>query len=173
MPIICRRALGFAVCVGLLFGGTIRSDAAESKRVLIVRDESPEMPGGRVLVDEIEATLRKSSPGPLEFFIETLDTRRFTGDQYERRLADLLVEKYAAMPLDLVVAYSEPAFRFVVRARDTVFPRAPILFGLVDQRFITPAMLPARSSVVYVHIDALGTARLALRTYPRARRLLV
>lgn len=173
MSDFCRRAIGFAVSVGLLLGGSIRSNAAEGQRVLIVRDESPEMPGGRVLVDQIETTLRKSTSTPIEFFIETLDTRRFTGDQYERRLADLLVEKYAAMPLDLVVAYSEPAFKFVARAREAVFPRAPILFGLVDQRFVSPAMLPPSSAVVYVHIDALGTARLALRTYPRARRLLV
>ena len=173
MAAFCRRALGFAVCVGLLLGGSIRSDAAGGKRVLIVRDESPEMPGGRVLVDQIETTLRKSNIGPVEFFIETLDTRRFTGDQYERRLADLLVEKYATMPLDLVVAYSEPAFKFVARARETVFPRSPILFGLVDQRYVNPDRLPPNSAVVYVQLDALGTARLALRAYPKARRLLV
>lgn len=147
--------------------------AAEGKRVLIVRDESPDMPGGRVLVDQLEQTLRRSSATPIEFFIETLDTRRFTGDQYERRLADLLVEKYSSMPLDLVVAYSEPAFKFVARARDSVFQRVPILFGLVDERLVAPAMLPARSSVVYVHVDAIGTARLALQAYPQIRRLLV
>src|SRR6476661_7048089 len=111
-----RPVLGFAVCAGLLLCGSVRADAAGGKRVLIVRDESPDMPGGRVLVDQLENTLRKSSAAPIEFFIETLDTRRFTGDQYERRLADLLVEKYAGMPLDLVIAYSEPAFKFVTRA---------------------------------------------------------
>src|SRR5205085_10882383 len=101
------------------------------------------------------------------------DTRRFTGDQYERRLGELLVEKYGTMPIDLVIAYSEPAFKFVTRARDTVFARTPILFGLVDRRFVVPALLPPRSSVVYVQIDAIGTARLALQAYPRMRRLLV
>jgi PAS domain S-box-containing protein len=173
MVSVCRFAFGVAVCGGLLFVGSVRSDAADAKRVLIVRDESPEMPGGRVLVDQIESTLRKSSAGPIEFFIESLDTRRFTGDQYERRLADLLVEKYSGKPLDLVVAYSEPAFRFVTRVRETVFPRVPVVFGLVDQRLVDPSMLPPKSSVVYVQLDAIGTARLALRTYPRMRRLLV
>jgi len=168
-----RPILGFAVCAGLLLCGSVRADAAGGKRVLIVRDESPDMPGGRVLVDQLENTLRKSSAAPIEFFIETLDTRRFTGDQYERRLADLLVEKYAGMPLDLVIAYSEPAFKFVTRARDTVFPRVPVLFGLLDQRFVGPGMMPQRSSVVYVQLDAIGTARLAMQTYPRMRRLLV
>ena len=173
MASVCRSALSVAVCGGLLLVGSVRSDAADGKRVLIVRDEPPDLPGGRVLVDQIESTLRKSSAGPIEFFIETLDTRRFTGDQYERRLADLLVEKYSSMPLDLVVAYSEPALRFVTRARETVFPRVPILFGLVDQRLVDPSMLPPKSSVVYVQLDALGTTRLALQAYPRMRRLLV
>lgn len=173
MASFCRIVLGVAVCAGLLLGVSVRSDAADGKRVLIVRDEPPDMPGGRVLVDQIESTLRRASAAPIEFFIETLDTRRFTGDQYERRLADLLVEKYAGMPLDLVVAYSEPAFRFVTRSRETVFPRVPILFGLLDQRLVGPSMLPPKSSVVYVQLDARGTARLALRAYPRMRRLLV
>ena len=173
MASLCRRVLGFAGWALLFLGATVRSDAAEAKRVLIVGDESPDMPGGRVLVDQLESTLRKSSPTPVEFFIETLDTRRFTGDHYERRLADLLVEKYGNMPLDLVIAYSEPAFKFVARARDTVFAKTPILFGLVDPRFVDPGLLPAKSSVVYVQIDAIGTARLALQAYPRMRRLLV
>lgn len=173
MTSFCRHALGLGVCLGLLLGGSVPTDAADGKRVLIVRDESPELPGGRVLVDQIEGTLRATSAAPIEFFIESLDTRRFTGDQYERRLADLLVEKYGSMPLDLVVAYSEPAFRFVARARDTVFPGVPVLFGLVDRRIVGPQMLPPKTSVVYVQIDAVGTARLALQAYPKIRRLLV
>jgi hypothetical protein len=91
MTSFCRHALGLGVCLGLLLGGSVPTDAADGKRVLIVRDESPELPGGRVLVDQIEGTLRASSAAPIEFFIESLDTRRFTGDQYERRLEDLLV----------------------------------------------------------------------------------
>lgn len=169
----CRRALGFAGWAVVFLCATVRADAADARRVLIVSDESPDMPGGRVLVDQLESTLRKASATPVEFFIETLDTRRFTGDQYERRLADLLVEKYGNMPLDLVIAYSEPAFKFVTRARDTVFAKAPILFGLVDRRFVGPGLLPPKSSVVYVQLDAIGTARLALQAYPRMRRLLV
>ena len=38
-----RPVLGVAVCAGLLLYGSVRADAAGGKRVLIVRDESPDM----------------------------------------------------------------------------------------------------------------------------------
>ena len=53
--------------------------AAAAKHVLIVRGESPDLPGGRAIVDAIEAGLRASLVSPVDLYIETIDTGRFSG----------------------------------------------------------------------------------------------
>ena len=67
--------------------------AATQKTVLILRGESPDLPGGTVLVDALESTIRKASPSPVDFFVEPFDVGRLAGGTYEDRLTALLAEK--------------------------------------------------------------------------------
>ena len=149
---------------------SVYADAA--KHVLIVRSESPDLPGVRAIIDAIEAGLRASLVSPIDMHVETVETGRFSGETYERRLADLFAEKYSTTRLDLVVALSEPAVQFVMRERG-LFPGAPLLFGLIDRRVIPAATLPPESSVVYVQIGPVETVKLALKARPSARKVLV
>ncbi|HJY33682.1 MAG TPA: hypothetical protein VJ260_02460, partial [Vicinamibacterales bacterium] len=93
MPNTDRRAAArsrVGVALLVLFGLTaLPAAAAGTRNVLIIRGESPDLPGGRIIVDTIEATVRRGSTTPVEFYVETIDTGRFTGPLYERRLADL------------------------------------------------------------------------------------
>src|SRR3954465_2415879 len=95
--------LAFAV-VALTLGPAAPRPAAVTRNVLIVRGESPDLPGGAILVHSIEERLRGSETTPVEFYLETIDTGRFALDDYEERLTDLLASKYANVRLDLVIA---------------------------------------------------------------------
>ena len=145
-----------------------------AKNVLIIRGESPELPASRLLIDGIESALRKSQADPPEFYLEALDAPPLaTPETYEPRLANLLEEKYRDTSLDLVIALTEPAARFVLRERPILFPRTPLLFGLVDQHLIDGSMLPSQAALVCVDLNAAATLRLALRVHPGTRRVFV
>jgi PAS domain S-box-containing protein len=148
--------------------------AGPAKNVLIIRGESPELPASRTLIDGIESALRTSQTEPPEFYVESIDTPALTNPEaYEARLADLLEDKYRDTPLDLVVAFTEPAVRFALRERAGLFPNAPLLLGFVDRRLIDSSTLPAQAALVCVDLDAAATLRLALRVHPGTRRVLV
>ena len=119
--------------------------AAAPKNVLIVRGESPDLPGITVLVDSVESSIRRNTTAPVDFYVELVDTGHFDIGTYEERLAALLAEKYADIPLDLVVTLSEPAAQFVLRERASLFPRTPLLLGLVDPHMAGTAR-PRRSA---------------------------
>ena len=99
-PTILRALAVFSVALLL----PLPSSAATSKNVLILRGESPDLPGGNILIETIETTIRTSGAGPVEFYIETLDTGRFSSEAYDERFGALLAEKYADIHVDLVVA---------------------------------------------------------------------
>src|SRR5580765_5131488 len=127
-----RRA-SIRVCVNVFFltlycltVGPPSALAAGSRGVLIIRGESPDLPGGRIIIDTIEATVRRSSVAPVEFYIESIDTGRFTGPLFEQRVADLFAEKYSAVPLVLVVAFGGSAVQFALREHDRLFPSTPM-----------------------------------------------
>jgi PAS domain S-box-containing protein len=147
--------------------------AGPTKNVIIIHGESSDLPFSRTVIDTIEATIGKELPGAADFYIEPIDTGRFEAGQYEKRLGDLLAEKYRDIKIDLVVSFAGPAVDFVLREHDRLFPGAPVLLGFVDKRLMGHTVLPPKTSIVYVQVEAAATVRLALRAYPATRRMLV
>ena len=147
--------------------------AGPMKNVVIVHGESPDLVGPRIVIDAIETTIRAEVREPVDFYIENVDTGRFEAEEYETRLADLMAEKYRDIRVDVVVSFGGPAVNFVLRERDRLFPGAPVLLGFVDKRLMGDIPLPPKTSIVYVRVDSAATVKMALRTYPATRRILV
>jgi PAS domain S-box-containing protein len=167
-----RAAIVFAVLVCIVLLWCAEAAAAPTRTILIIRAESPGLQGGAILVNSIQSGIRKLSPAPVEFFTETIDPVRFSSELYQRRLVDLLAEKYAStVRPDLVIALTDPAVQLVLRERRELFAGIPLLLGLLEKR--ETATLPSDVSVVFLQGDAASTLRLALATYPQARHALV
>ena len=149
------------------------ASAAATTHILIVSGAAPDLLAGRIIVDTIESTVRKSIPSPTEFYIETVDTRRFSGEAYDRRLADLFAEKYRDIHLDLIVALGDGVGAFVLRERSSLFRDTPVLYGLTLRNAFDPTREVPDASVVFVRFDPAGTLRMARAAYPSARRALV
>jgi PAS domain S-box-containing protein len=164
------RTLGLALALALL---SSPPTAAASKTVLIIRGEAPDLPGNTIVTEGIISAVRKDLGEPVEFYVETIDTGRFASAEYEQKLVDLLAVKYSSVPLDLVVAFSQPAVDFVLRERSRLFPAPPLLLGHIDSRLLNEGDVPGAVSVVNVQVDAAGTVRLALTTASAATRVLV
>ena len=152
----------------------VSAQAGPAKNILIIRGESPELPASRVLIDGIQSAMRTAQAEPPEFYLEAIDAPVLKSPElFEARLSSLLQQKYRDTPLDLVVAFTEPAVAFVLRERAALFPQTPILLGFVDPRFIDAKSIPAEAAVAYVDLDAAATLRLALRAHPGAQRVFV
>ena len=165
--------IAYAVAVFVLSILPAPALAAPAKTVLILRGGSVDSPGGRIVIDEVEATVRRELSSPVDFLVETIDSSRFSGDAYESRLVELYSETYGRTKLDLVVVLTGPAVDFVLRQRSRLFPHTPLLFSLIDPRFFAQRAIPDGTGVVFVSVDAAATLHLALTTYPATRRVLV
>jgi PAS domain S-box-containing protein len=169
-----RRPAGCAAWIVAAASAVVLLPAAAfPATVLIVRGESPDLPGGTIVVEQITSVVRQEFPGPVEFLIETFDASRFPTVAHEARFAELLEEKYSGLRLDLVIAFTEPAVDFVLRERSRLFPDAPLLLGHVEERTLGKWKIPESAAVVAVELDAAATLRLALANNPLTRRVLV
>ena len=118
----------FAVLL-LLTSGAHGEQATSPKRFLVLYWGTKDFPGN-VRFDENFQTILKSSPEWTEYYPEYLDIDRFPGETQSRYLHDYLRRKYADVPLDVVVAISDPVLDFLLKYRDDLFPTTPIVFSV-------------------------------------------
>jgi signal transduction histidine kinase len=125
---------------------------SEPKRVLILhpfgRDFVPWSEYGRTFREE----LLRQSPEGIDLYEASLATAR-SGDVEEGPFADYLQALFVNRRLDLVVAISSPAIRFVQKHRDQLFPSVPAVYMGVEQRRVPPAALTKHDAFVVTAID--------------------
>ncbi|HEX7085892.1 MAG TPA: ATP-binding protein [Vicinamibacterales bacterium] len=74
---------------------------------------------------------------PVELWVEHMDSRRFTGQEYEETFANLLARKYHALKLDAIVAADDAALTFVRARHAELFPGVPVVFlGINDAALV-------------------------------------
>ena len=105
--------------------------------------------------------------------VEYLDAQRFSGPQQLERMKNYLADKYRLQKNDLVISLDKPALELALQYRRELFPEVPLVFGGVND--FTPAQLEGQKRVTGVaeSDDVVGTLKLALSLYPRAREVFV
>jgi signal transduction histidine kinase len=105
----------------------------------------------------------------VELYSEFLDATRFPTPDDERHMVEFLQRKYAANRIDLVVTIGQPAYVFLQRYRDTLFPEQPwVLAGIRDKTLVNDEV-PPNAVAVLSHFDSAGALDLALTLQPNAR----
>ncbi|GAB3489054.1 hypothetical protein GCM10027399_04540 [Curvibacter fontanus] len=105
--------------------------------------------------------------------VEYLDLARTPDAEYRRRLKSMLLHKYAARKLDLIVALQQPALEYFLGELNTLSPEAPVIAGIAS---ITPQAASAsrrRFLQQRINVDFIGTLELARRLLPDTRRVVV
>jgi hypothetical protein len=148
--------------------------AAESKHVLVVHTSNRLSGYGIAVESGLRQVLDANPAQPVEIFSEFLDEPRFGGDQYELTVTTYLHDKYADHRIDAVVAGGDAALEFILRHREQLFPRIPVLYLGVTSLALQ-SMPPLPPDVVGVPIvwDFAGTVALALKWHPRATHLVI
>lgn len=121
----------------------------------------------------MRASLAKETERRIVLFSEPLDAQRFAVEPLEPELLALLTKKYKALPIDVVVTVTKPAFDFYLEHGQQLWPGARLVFhGLPDPGDQLPAVPPGAVGLVN-RDDFRGTLDLARRLQPDARRILV
>ena len=117
------------VCTTLLIWmSSVSVASSATRRVVLLFDERPELPGLARLDAEFVRTLVANSAEPIEFYREAMDLSRFGSDAHKVRLRDYLRQKYADKQIDVTVAILGPALEFLLNSAEPVFPGAATVF---------------------------------------------
>jgi len=143
---------------------------AQPKRVVILYDERLDFPGLAALDASLVRSLNAGAAVPLEIYREQLDLSRFAGQSHEIETRDYLRTKYAAKPIDVVIAAMQPSLGFLLRHGQRIFPNVPIVFCGIDKREL-PGTLPPHVTGVLVKREFRPTLDLALRLHPGTQRV--
>jgi hypothetical protein len=172
MPRLCT-ALG-VICAALIVwiaGASLASSA--TRRVVLLFDERPVLPGLAVLADGFVRTLTAGSPDTVEVYRETMDLSRFGSERHNLLLRDYLRAKCADKKIDVAVAVMGPALDFLLSHGDVIFPGAPIVFCGIGIGEIGGRALPSHVTGVLLKREFAPTLELALELQPDTQRIVV
>jgi signal transduction histidine kinase len=113
------------------------------RSVVIMGQEDPILPWNIAVSTVSRLMLNPDSGARVVIYAEDLDFARFGGERYKRQLQSHFGEKYRFVPVGALLAFGPTAFEFVMRARDTIWPGVPVVFGAVDEATIARVNLPA------------------------------
>jgi hypothetical protein len=94
------------------------------------------LPASNALGASLQASLKAAAPDRVEVFTEFLDADRFPGPAHEARMESLLRDKYASIPIDLMIALGPQALDFLSERRESLFAGTPLIFAGVSEASI-------------------------------------
>ncbi|WP_245285321.1 HAMP domain-containing sensor histidine kinase [Bradyrhizobium sp. WSM3983] len=150
-----------------------RQLGGELKRVLILHSFGREFRPWSEYTRSIKAELERQSPWPLDVQEHALLTARFNSPGPEAPFVDYLASLYQGAFPDIVLSIGAPAARFVQRYRSKLFPDAPMVLTVVEQRLINRSDLTDNDVVVSVRNDFVAAFRNILHVLPKTKTVAV
>jgi PAS domain S-box-containing protein len=150
------------------------SSAGErTPRVLMLHAFNYNFPATTKIADAARKRLLEISPQKVEFDAEFLDLARLSDSQHEARTAEFLSNKYAHTPPNLVLSLGSAALPFVLKHRDAIAPRVPVVFASISAHHYAKQRLPPDVTGIISEFSVDKTLALAEKLQPGARRLFV
>jgi signal transduction histidine kinase len=105
---------------------------------------------------------------------EYLDLSRYNDLDYIRMMVDIFHHKYSELNIDLIITVFEPAFNFVIRYNQELFPDVPIISGGIERLSVEDEDLKPNISGVFQGDNAYKqTLELVLNLHPETRHAVV
>jgi signal transduction histidine kinase len=76
----------------------------------------------------VQAALRSTNPGSIEYYAEYIESNRFPGESQSQLFRDYLRQRYEDRRIDVVIAVSSVALDFLMKYRHDLFPNVPIVY---------------------------------------------
>ena len=116
----------------LLFFFTINLIAKEKKQILLLNSYHESMPWVENIKKGVFSVLNPTEQ-EYEFFIENMDTKRYSDAKYYKTLSKLYKTKYKNINFDLILSSDNNALDFLKKYRDTIFGDVPVSFSGVNE----------------------------------------
>jgi PAS domain S-box-containing protein len=168
-----RWPLALVLLFLVSFGSSSVQGQDATRRVLILYPDSNVNRSALVAGEAIRKRLQERSSTNVKTHGEFLDLSQFSDDGHRQRVARYLAEKYAHIPLDVVVALGPDSLGMIVNNRSLLIPKVPIVFCCASSATLTGVDLPRDATGIISEFDIAKTASLAERLQPNARRLIV
>ena len=150
------------------------ADAAQTvRRVLLLYPYSNIFPAGVIAGEAAKKRLVERLSGSLEVYADFLDLGRFSGEAYEARLAHYIADKYRNRMPEIVVALGPQALQFVIKNRQQLEFRVPIVFCCTSRDRLGALNIPGDVTGIISEFDYTKTLTLAQRLQPNATHLAV
>jgi signal transduction histidine kinase len=168
-----RTAL-LALCTGAtVWIASALPASSATRRVVLLFDERPELPGLSLLQADLVRNLTSNSADRIEVYNETMDHSRFGSNDYELLLRDFLKAKYADKKIDVAIAILSPALDFLLNYGSVIFPGTPIVFCGIDKTELGNRLLPPNVRGILVKREFAPTVEIALHLHPKTERAVV
>jgi diguanylate cyclase (GGDEF)-like protein len=107
----------------------------------------------------------------IELFINYMDTKRRSDENYFKQLKDLYATKYELIKFDAIISSDDHALDFLLKYRDELFPGTPVIFsGLND--FAEDRLAGQKGYTgIYESYDVAGTIKLMLKLHPQTQNI--
>jgi PAS domain S-box-containing protein len=172
--ILARVAISFLLGVCILTPQARADQPAGIKKVLVLfPSEGWSAPSHRAVYNGMKAVFDKSPRQDVILLGDILDLSFATEETGQRGLADFYHSKYAKESIDVVVPVTPASLYFVLRYRDIIFPRRPIVFCAYPVHELYRLDRGSDVTGVAVDVDIGGTIDLARNLQPGLRRLAV
>jgi signal transduction histidine kinase len=172
------RNLFRALWIGsIVFTAGVLPVCSETRRVILLFDERPELPGLAALDAEFVQALSPPPGDKIEIYREEMDASRFGSERYRSLLRNFLTAKYADTKIDLIVTVMGGALNFVLgeapSSEGPFLPGTPIVFCGVDAQNLSGRTLPPHVRGISVKRVFAPTLEIALRFQPTPQRVVV
>lgn len=150
---------------------TFSNNSLPEKNVLILYSFSPRETFSQL--EPLKKAAHAGYPGPIHFYVEYLESLRFSNAKYRNAVADATIQTYRSKHIDLIVAVVYPALQFALDYRDQLGPDLPIVFATIAQSRIAGGIPWTRVTGVTSGTDLQGSLNLALILQPAMRNVAV
>ena len=168
------RALLFVLLAALsLVSPSIASGAEPQKRVLIISSVDANLPAIAIMNQAIRSTLKNALPARFQIYNEVQDEFQIPNEKYAAEMVSLLRRKYEGERIDLIIALSSPALKFLLKYQGELFSNTPIVFLTEDQTEVAGLNLGSNVTGVSGQTDLAPTLDIMLALHPETDRVVV
>ena len=174
MNLLRKALLAFLTIPLFLNSPALGSQENRHKTVLIVYSLGHMYPVMATWDRNIWSVFRTQQDINIKVNTENLDLSLYHDSDYIRRTVDSFRYRYLESKPDLIIAVFEPAFDFVIKYRQELFPDVPIVFGGIERLSFENPDLDPNITGVFQDGTAYGkTLDLALNLHPDTRHIVV
>lgn len=136
------------------------------KRVLLLDSYGRNVAPISNIISSFRTELSKLSPEAIDLHEVSLEMARFAQPEQEVPFVNFLKERFSGHHPDLVVSVGGPAFTFLARHREYLFPDTPVLIAGIAEQVLNAGLIPKNAVVVPIRINLKGMIDDILRVLP-------